>query len=100
METGFTFLHFSVILEMLIYFSNDDDNNNNNNNNKTINHDRCKLSFLYLLMFYFHFKACRLEHENKVKKWENMFVKIVSGKGHRRRWRFLTAWFKSKAKQG
>ena len=45
-------------------------------------------------------QTMRMEKERRILNWEKLFAKLVGGKGHGQRWRFLIHQFKQKVKKG
>eukprot|EP00112_Aurelia_sp_Birch-Aquarium-sp1_P002108 Seg123.3 transcript_id=Seg123.3/GoldUCD/mRNA.D3Y31 product="hypothetical protein" protein_id=Seg123.3/GoldUCD/D3Y31 len=45
-------------------------------------------------------QTMRMEKERRILNWEKLFAKLVGGKGHGQRWRFLIHQFKQKVKNG
>ena len=45
-------------------------------------------------------QTLRMEKERRIMNWEKLFAKLVGGKGHGQRWRFLIYQFKQKLKKG
>ena len=45
-------------------------------------------------------QTMRMERERRIMNWEKIFAKLVGGKSHGQRWRFLIRQFKQKLKEG
>ena len=54
----------------------------------------------YLLLSVYLLQSKRIAKEKRVMNWEKLFAKVMSNKGHGRRWKFLIETIKQKAKLG
>lgn len=48
----------------------------------------------------FYIQSKRIAKEKRIMNWEKLFAKVMSNKGHGRRWKFLIETIKQKAKLG
>jgi len=51
-------------------------------------------------MYILCLQSKRIAREKRVMNWEKLFAKVMSNKGHGRRWKFLIETIKQKAKLG